>query len=169
MCIFILPIFPFRLSRRQGTRVVIVIVVVGGCAQLRRRRAREECHSAAFSVELEHGAILRLRSETRGGVPPSVFSYGEHVLHFLASFPLGALNLATPIVPNDHEQDGKRHAAYNAAHNWSNGHGWSAIARSRQSRLWRTARIDGESDYLRGLYGRRRQRWLLLRGHGQLS
>ena len=80
MCIFILPIFTFRLSRRQGARVGVIVVVVGGCAQLQRWRAREECDSAAFSVELEHGAILRLRSETRGGVPPSVFSYGKHVL-----------------------------------------------------------------------------------------
>jgi hypothetical protein len=78
MCTFILPFFSFCLSGRQGGRVVVVVVV--GCAQLRRRCGPQECHSATFSIELEHGAILRLRSETRRSIPPSVFSYGEHIL-----------------------------------------------------------------------------------------
>lgn len=52
--------------------------------------------------------------------------------HFLASFPLGALDHATPVLPYDHEQDGKRHATYRTAHNRSDGYGCTATARKRR-------------------------------------
>jgi hypothetical protein len=52
--------------------------------------------------------------------------------HFLASLPLGALDHATPMLPYDHEQDGKRHAAHSTAHNRRDGYGCTATARKRR-------------------------------------
>lgn len=52
--------------------------------------------------------------------------------HFLTSLPLSALDHATPMLPYDHEQDGKRHAAYSTAHNWSDGYRCTATARKRR-------------------------------------
>jgi hypothetical protein len=66
-----------------------------------------------------------------GGVPNRMQS---RTYHFLTSLPLSAFDHATPMLPYDHEQDGKRHAAYSTAHNCSDGRRCTATARmSRQT------------------------------------
>jgi hypothetical protein len=60
----------------------------------------------------------------KGGAEQNARTY-----HFLTSLPLGALDHATPMLPYDHEQDGKCHAAYNTAHNCSDGYRCTATAR----------------------------------------